>query len=212
VLLLIWPFWGVIAIAIRVAMGKPVIYKQTRVGKDETVFKLWKFRTMTNERDSTGTLLPDAERLTLFGLFLRKTSLDELPQLINVLKGELSLVGPRPLLVRYLPRYTTRQRLRHIVKPGITGWAQVHGRNALDWDTRLELDSWYAEHWNLWIDYKILCLTFFELFRYKNVKAAAGAELDEFWGTEGIPEQGPRAFPVEENEGMPIRETHRDGI
>jgi len=199
-LLLSWPLLIVIAFIVWKNMGTPVIYKQTRVGKDEKLIKLWKFRTMTNERDAVGSLLPDAERLTPFGIFLRKTSLDELPQFINVLIGDLSIVGPRPLLVRYIPRYTSRQRLRHTVKPGITGFAQVHGRNIIDWDRRLEMDAWYAEHSNLWLDCKILFKTFDVILRRKGMVATAGAELEEFWGTYGPPKNGPRAFPVEENE------------
>lgn len=200
-LLLTWPLWIIIAIVIWQTMGTPVFFRQTRVGKDEKLIKLWKFRTMTNERDDAENLLPDAERLTKFGLFLRKTSLDELPQFINVLKGDLSIVGPRPLLVRYLPRYTERQRLRHTVKPGITGWAQVQGRNILGWDERLEMDVWYAQHSNLWLDCIIICKTIDVVLRRRGMVETAGSDLEEFWGTQKAPENGPLAYPVEENEG-----------
>lgn len=199
-LVLVSPIFLMVAIAILITMGSPVFFKQTRPGKDEKVFKLWKFRTMRNDRDTEGHLLPDAERLTRLGLFLRKTSLDELPQLINVLKGEMSLVGPRPLLIRYLPRYNTRQRLRHTVTPGITGWAQVHGRNIVAWNTRLDLDVWYVEHFNLWLDCKILLLTFVKIFCWRSVKPLAEGESDEFWGTMEILEDDYQVFPPEEDE------------
>jgi lipopolysaccharide/colanic/teichoic acid biosynthesis glycosyltransferase len=194
------PVIGAVALGIRATMGRPILYRQARPGRDEKPIRVWKFRTMSNARGADGQLLPDAERLTAFGRRLRELSLDELPQLFNVLSGEMSLIGPRPLLTRYLPRYDARQRRRHLVKPGITGWAQVHGRNALDWDTRLELDAWYAEHWSLLVDLRILARTVLALARRRDVKAGAGAELDEFWGREGPPPTGPRAFPAEELE------------
>jgi lipopolysaccharide/colanic/teichoic acid biosynthesis glycosyltransferase len=146
---------GVVA----VRMGRPVIFKHKRPGKDEQLFDLYKFRTMTDERGPDGELLPDGERITPLGAFMRRTSLDELPELINVLRGEMSLVGPRPLLVRYLPFFTERERARHSVLPGITGWAQVHGRNEVTWDRRLDLDVWYVEHRSFWLDLKILLMT-----------------------------------------------------
>jgi sugar transferase EpsL len=192
-----------VAAAIRVQMGRPVLYRQTRVGKDEKPFRVWKFRTMTNERNAAGELLPDADRLTSFGRWLRETSLDELPQLINVAIGEMSIVGPRPLLVRYVPRYSPRQRTRHQVRPGITGWAQVHGRNALSWDERLELDAWYAENASLALDLRIVLKTISIVVRREAVLSGAGADIDEFWGAAGPPATGPRAFPVEENERLP---------
>jgi sugar transferase EpsL len=191
-----------VACAIRVDMGKPILFRQLRVGMNEKPFRLWKFRTMTNQRGPDGALLPDARRLTRLGRFLRETSLDELPQLLNVLAGEMSIVGPRPLLLRYLPRYSERQRSRHRVLPGITGWAQVHGRNALDWERRLELDAWYAEHACLGLDLLILARTLGMVLRREAVAAGGGAEYDEFWGSEAPPESGPRAFPVEENEAI----------
>jgi sugar transferase EpsL len=189
--------------AIRLSMGPPVFYRQTRLGYRNDPFRLWKFRTMTGERTPEGTLLPDAERLTKLGRFLRETSLDELPQLLNVLTGEMSIVGPRPLLTRYLPRYNERQRRRHEVRPGITGWAQINGRNALDWESRLELDVWYVEHQSLSLDLKILLKTILIVLRRDSVMSGAGAELDEFWGAEGPPSDGPRAFPVDEDEAVP---------
>jgi lipopolysaccharide/colanic/teichoic acid biosynthesis glycosyltransferase len=158
---------------------------------------------MTNARDDRGRLLPDGARLTRLGRFLREYSLDELPQFFNVLAGDLSLVGPRPLLTRYLPRYTARQRRRHAVKPGLTGWAQVNGRNALDWESRLELDVWYAEHQSIGLDVRIMLLTVLRLLQRRDVRPGAGAEVDEFWGTQGPPAHGPRALPVEEDEGAP---------
>lgn len=148
-----------IAIAVNVKLGTPIIFKQKRPGYKGKIFTLYKFRTMTDERDENGELLPDEKRLTKFGLFLRKTSLDELPELWNVLKGDMSLVGPRPLLVSYLPYYTKRESLRHTVKPGITGLAQVNGRNFIDWDHRLELDARYVEHIGFVLDLWILIKT-----------------------------------------------------
>lgn len=140
-------------------MGRPVLFKHQRPGKDEKLFDLYKFRTMTDARGPTGELLDDAERITPLGAFMRKTSLDELPELINVLRGEMSLVGPRPLLVRYLPYFTEAERVRHSVLPGITGWAQIHGRNEVTWDRRLAYDVWYVENQSFWLDLKILFAT-----------------------------------------------------
>jgi lipopolysaccharide/colanic/teichoic acid biosynthesis glycosyltransferase len=198
--LLTLPLTAAIAAAIWIVMGRPILYGQTRPGLGERRFRVWKFRTMTEARDADGQLLPDAERLTVLGRWLREFSLDELPQFANVLVGEMSLVGPRPLLVRYLNRYSVRQRRRHEVKPGITGWAQVNGRNAADWETRLEHDVWYVENISLALDCRILFLTFQRLWSRSDVLAGAGADLDEFWGTLGTPASGPRAFPVEAEE------------
>lgn len=158
-----------VALAIRLTMGPPVLFRQRRPGKDRKEFTLLKFRTMTDARDANGRPLPDSQRLTPLGRLLRKTSLDELPQLINVLRGEMSLVGPRPLLSRYLPYYTARESLRFSVPPGITGWAQIHGRNALGWDDRLALDAWYVENWSLGLDLRILAKTVLCLFRRRGV-------------------------------------------
>jgi lipopolysaccharide/colanic/teichoic acid biosynthesis glycosyltransferase len=200
VLVLVSPVMAGIAAAIWLTMGRPILYRQARPGLHERPFRVWKFRTMTEARDARGGLLPDSERLTALGRWLREWSLDELPQFVNVLTGDMSLVGPRPLLLRYLSRYTPRQHRRHDVKPGITGWAQVNGRNAADWETRLEHDIWYAENFSLALDCRILFLTCRRLVQRQGVLAGAGAELDEFWGTLGVPETGPRAYPVEADE------------
>lgn len=158
-LLLLWPVILLVAILVRVKLGSPVIFHQRRPGYQEKIFTLGKFRTMTDARDASGELLPDAVRLTKFGAFLRKTSLDELPELWNILKGDMSIVGPRPLLVEYLPYYTKRERLRHTIRPGLTGLAQVNGRNFIAWDDRLEKDVEYVEHISFWLDLKILWMT-----------------------------------------------------
>lgn len=165
-LLIIWPFLLVVYIWLTIAnKGAGAIFFQERPGKDEKIFKVIKFKSMTDERDSNGNLLPDAQRLTKVGAFVRKTSIDELPQLINVLKGDMALIGPRPLLPRYLPFYTERERLRHTVRPGISGWAQVNGRNNITWDNKLECDAYYAEHVSLWFDIKIFCLTIYKVVK-----------------------------------------------
>lgn len=202
-LMLAAPLMGVLAVGVRVDMGAPVFYGQVRPGLGGVPFRLWKFRTMTEVRGADGQLLPDGERLTKLGRFMRRFSLDELPQLYNVTIGTMSLVGPRPLLVRYLPRYTERQRRRLRVKPGITGWAQVRGRNSLDWAERLDLDVWYVENWSLALDLRILAETLLQVLRAEGAKPGAGAEFDEFWGDAGPPAVGPRAFPVEQDERVP---------
>jgi len=183
----------VIAVLIRVAMGSPVLFRQVRPGKDKKLFTLYKFRTMADDRDGDGWPLPDGRRLTRLGRFLRATSLDELPQLWNVLKGEMSLVGPRPLLTRYLPHYSERECLRFTVMQGITGWAQIHGRNGLEWNERLAYDIWYVEHWSLALDCRILFLTLGVVFRRTGVMvdvyAAGGLDLDE---ERSVPRKTPR--------------------
>ncbi len=158
-LILLSPVLLVVAILVRLKLGAPVIFHQERPGKDERIFRLCKFRTMTDERDERGELLPDAERLTRFGAVLRRTSLDELPELVNILKGDMAIVGPRPLLVRYLPYYTAREKRRHEVRPGLTGLAQVSGRNYVGWDRRLDLDVRYAERITFWGDLQIILRT-----------------------------------------------------
>ncbi len=178
------PVIAVTAILVRIYMGSPVIFRHPRPGLRETIFVCLKFRTMTGKKDESGALLPDAQRLTGFGRFLRSTSLDELPQLWSVLKGDMSLVGPRPLEIRYLPRYTAEQNRRHSVKPGITGWAQVNGRNAIDWDRRLSLDIWYVDHRSLTVDLKILALTLSKVLTRAGVARPGQVSCDEFWGTE----------------------------
>ncbi len=182
-LLVFAPLIALTALLVRIYMGSPVIFRHPRPGLNEVVFTCLKFRTMTNKRDANGELLPDLQRLTAFGRFLRRTSLDELPQLWSVLKGEMSLVGPRPLEVRYLDRYTPEQRRRQLAKPGITGWAQVNGRNALDWDERLALDVWYVDHCHLALDIKILFMTVGKVLSGSDVARPGQASCDEFWGT-----------------------------
>lgn len=171
-LLLIWPLLAVIAVWLHFAnKGAGTFFYQERPGKDEKIFKVVKFKSMTDERDAQGNLLPDRDRLTKVGKFVRATSIDELPQLFNVLKGDMALIGPRPLLVKYLPYYTERERLRHTVRPGISGWAQVNGRNNISWDNKLECDAYYAEHVSLWLDIKILLLTLYKVIKREGAVA-----------------------------------------
>ncbi|MDW8289325.1 MAG: sugar transferase [Armatimonadota bacterium] len=177
------PLMLLIAVLVRVTMGKPVLFRQMRPGLHGKPFVMLKFRTMTDQRDAKGELLPDELRLTRFGKWLRSTSLDELPELFNVLKGEMSLVGPRPLLMEYLPRYTPEQARRHEVKPGITGWAQVNGRNALSWEEKFRLDVWYVDHWNLWLDLKILWVTIWKVLRREGISAEGAATMPVFMGS-----------------------------
>lgn len=158
-LVLLAPLLLILSLTLYVRLGSPVLFSQTRAGLNGAPFTLYKFRTMSDARDREGNLLTDKERLTPIGKFLRLSSLDELPELFNVLRGEMSMVGPRPLLMQYLPYYTPRERLRHSVRPGITGWAQVNGRNCLTWDKRLEMDAWYVENWSIWLDLRILFKT-----------------------------------------------------
>lgn len=168
-LIVLFPVLLGIAIGIWITMGKPILFTQPRPGQGGRVFTFYKFRSMKNEYDSTGRLLPDAQRLTRFGTFLRKTSLDELPQLFNILKGDMSFVGPRPLLVEYLDYYTPEQARRHAVKPGITGWAQVNGRNTVSWMEKCALDVWYVEHQSLKLDLRILAMTVWKVLEQKDV-------------------------------------------
>jgi lipopolysaccharide/colanic/teichoic acid biosynthesis glycosyltransferase len=163
-------------------MGSPVIFSQPRPGKDARIFKFYKFRTMTNECDCDGNLLSDEQRLTAIGQFLRQTSLDELPQLWNVLKGDMSFVGPRPLLVEYLTRYSSEQARRHEIKPGITGWAQINGRNAITWEEKFNLDVWYVDHWSLWLDLKILILTIWKVLHREGISQDGHATIEDFQG------------------------------
>lgn len=165
-------------------IGRPVLFKQERPGRDGAPFPLYKFRTMTDERDADGQPLPDAERLPPFGRWLRSTSLDELPELWNILRGDMSFVGPRPLLVEYLPRYNDRQRRRHEVRPGLTGWAQVNGRNALDWPERLEMDVWYVENRTFALDLKILGMTVGAVLGRRGIQADDHATMKPFTGHE----------------------------
>jgi lipopolysaccharide/colanic/teichoic acid biosynthesis glycosyltransferase len=181
-LILTFPLWLVIALMVWIKLGSPVLFRQTRPGKKGRPFKLVKFRTMSDRRDAEGNLLPDADRLTRLGRFLRATSLDELPQFWNVLRGELSLVGPRPLLMDYLPRYSPEQARRHEVMPGITGWAQVNGRNAITWDEKFRLDVWYVDNWSIWLDFKILGLTLLKVIRREGVRNQGHATMPPFRG------------------------------
>lgn len=173
-----------LAAMVRLKLGRPVLFRQTRPGLDGVPFEMIKFRTMTNWRDESGRLLPDDQRLTSFGRTLRATSVDELPELWNVFKGEMSLVGPRPLLMRYLERYTARQRRRHEVRPGITGWAQVNGRNALSWDEKFELDVWYVDNRSFLLDLRILAMTLWQVARRQGISSAGHATMPEFLGSD----------------------------
>lgn len=175
-LLVIWPFLLVIYIWLTIAnKGAGAIFYQERPGKDEKIFRMMKFKSMTDERDAKGNLLPDKDRITAVGKFVRKTSIDELPQLINVLKGDMALIGPRPLLPEYLPYYTERERLRHTVRPGISGWAQVNGRNNLTWDQKLELDAYYVEHLSFLMDLRVLLTTVKNVMEGKDVNVVPSA-------------------------------------
>ena len=181
-LLVISPVLLVIAILVRLQHGSPVLFRQKRPGLHGQPFRIFKFRTMTEARAADGTLLPDEQRLTPLGRFLRATSLDELPELFNVLRGEMSLVGPRPLLMQYLERYSPEQARRHNVLPGITGWAQVNGRNALTWEDKFRLDVWYVDHWSFWLDLKILFLTVSKVFKREGISQPGYATAEEFMG------------------------------
>jgi lipopolysaccharide/colanic/teichoic acid biosynthesis glycosyltransferase len=182
-LTLLSPVLLTLAILVRWKLGSPVIFRQPRPGRGGRVFEIWKFRTMTDARDDHGRLLPDAARLPPFGHWLRATSLDELPELWNVLRGEMSLVGPRPLLVEYLPFYSAEQARRHELRPGLTGWAQINGRNALTWDEKFRLDVWYVDHRTFRLDLKIMALTFVRVFRREGISAKGDATMSRFTGT-----------------------------
>ncbi len=177
------PVAMVVALAVRLQMGRPVFFRQVRPGYKAMPFTLLKFRTMNSAGDAQGSLLSDEKRLTKLGEFLRRFSLDEIPQLWNVLKGEMSLVGPRPLLSQYLGRYTPEQARRHEVKPGVTGWAQVNGRNTLSWEQRFQLDVWYVDHWSLWIDLKIIVKTIRKVWMREGISGSGHATMPEFLGS-----------------------------
>lgn len=181
--LLLLPVIAVLYVLVRFWLGKPVLFRQMRPGMGGTTFEMTKFRTMTDARDTSGELLPDADRLIGFGQFLRSSSLDELPELWNVLKGDMSLVGPRPLLMEYLPLYSERQARRHEVRPGITGWAQINGRNALSWEEKFELDVWYVENRTLWLDIKILFLTVWKVVKRDGISQDGEATMTKFSGS-----------------------------
>lgn len=181
-LIVLSPLFAMLTILVRVRLGKPILFIHLRPGLHGKSFNLYKFRTMTNTRDANRVLLPDAERLTRFGRFLRGASLDELPELFNVLRGEMSLVGPRPLLMQYLKRYTPEQARRHEVRPGITGWAQVNGRNAITWEEKFKLDVWYVDNQSLWLDVKIIFMTIWKIFRREGINQPGQATMEEFMG------------------------------
>ena len=183
-LLLISPILLIVAALVRIQHGKPVLFGQKRPGYRGQAFYIYKFRSMTNARSADGNLLPDEQRLTRLGRFLRASSLDELPEFFNVLRGEMSLVGPRPLLMQYMERYSPEQARRHDVLPGITGWAQVNGRNALSWDEKFRLDVWYVDHWSFWLDLKILFLTVWKVFKREGISQPGHATAEEFMGSE----------------------------
>jgi len=182
-LILLTPVLAIVAISVQMLLGSPVIFRQKRPGLGGSVFTLFKFKTMHERTDEHGRLLPDGARLTTFGKLLRSTSLDELPELVNVLKGEMSLVGPRPLLCEYLQRYSGDQNRRHEVKPGITGWAQVNGRNSLQWEERFRLDVWYVDHCSAWLDVKILCMTVWKTLLRQDISETGEATAREFMGS-----------------------------
>ncbi len=182
-IILFSPIFIIVSILIYINMGSPILFRQKRPGKDEKIFGIYKFRTMSNEKDDNGELLPDEQRLKGVGKIIRTTSLDELPQLFNVLKGEMSFVGPRPLLIEYLPLYNERQKLRHYVKPGITGWAQVNGRNAISWEQKFEYDVWYVEHQSILLDLKIIWMTFLKVVKRSDINSNTSVTMEKFQGS-----------------------------
>lgn len=182
-IILFSPIYIVVSLLIFFKMGSPILFRQKRPGYKEEIFGIYKFRTMTNEKDEFGNLLPDDKRLVGIGKFIRSTSLDELPQLFNVLKGEMSFVGPRPLLKEYLPLYNEKQKRRHDVKPGITGWAQVNGRNAISWDQKFDYDVWYVDNQSFWLDIKILWLTFLKVVKRSDISSSTSSTMEKFTGS-----------------------------
>ena len=178
------PIYIIVSLLILLKMGSPILFRQKRPGYNEKIFGIYKFRTMTNDADADGNLLPDEQRLVGIGKFIRSTSLDELPQLFNVLKGEMSFVGPRPLLIEYLDLYNETQKRRHDVKPGITGWAQVNGRNAISWEQKFEYDVWYVDNQSFWLDMKILWMTFLKVVKRSDISSSSSATMERFEGSE----------------------------
>ena len=177
------PIFIIVSLLIVWKMGSPILFRQKRPGYKEKIFGIYKFRTMTNEKDEDGNLLPDDQRLVGVGKFIRSTSLDELPQLFNVLKGEMSFVGPRPLLIEYLDLYNDTQKRRHDVKPGITGWAQVNGRNAISWEQKFEYDVWYVDNQSFVLDMKILWMTFLKVVKRSDISSSSSATMEKFTGS-----------------------------
>jgi len=191
-LIVLSPVLLVVALLLARKHGTPLLFRQQRPGYKGRPFFIYKFRTMTDVRDADGRLLPDAERLTSLGRFLRASSLDELPELFNVLRGEMSLVGPRPLLMQYLERYSPEQARRHQVLPGVTGWAQINGRNALTWEDKFRLDVWYVDNWSFWLDVKILLLTIWKVLKREGISQPGHATAEEFMGSPPVQAKEPR--------------------
>lgn len=183
-IIILSPVLVITSILVRTKLGSPVLFKQERPGKDEKIFTLMKFRTMTDERDENGELLPDEIRLTKFGEFLRSTSIDELPELFNILNGDMSVIGPRPLLVRYLPRYNEHQHRRHEVRPGLSGWAQVNGRNTVSWEDKFDMDVEYVDNYSMFMDIKILFMTVVNVLKHDGISSETSATMEEFMGLE----------------------------
>lgn len=184
-IIILSPLLAVTAVLVKTKLGSPVLFKQERPGKDEKIFTLMKFRTMTDERDKNGELLPDEVRLTKFGKFLRSTSIDELPELFNILKGDMSVIGPRPLLVEYIPRYNEHQHRRHEVRPGLSGWAQVNGRNTVSWEDKFDMDVHYVDNYSLAMDVKILFMTVLNVLKREGISSETSATMEVFMGTPG---------------------------
>ena len=182
-LIILSPVLLVTALLVRIKLGSPIIFHQERPGKSEKIFRLYKFRSMTEKCDENGNLLPDDQRLTRFGQILRSTSLDELPELLNILRGDMSIVGPRPLLVKYLPLYNEEQKHRHDVRPGLTGWAQANGRNAISWEEKFKLDVWYVQHISCWVDVKVIFMTVKKVFCRDGISSETSVTMEEFSGT-----------------------------
>lgn len=184
-IIILSPLLAVTAVLVKTKLGSPVLFKQERPGKDEKIFTLMKFRTMTDERDENGELLPDEVRLTKFGKFLRSTSIDELPELFNILKGDMSVIGPRPLLVEYIPRYNEHQHRRHEVRPGLSGWAQVNGRNTVSWEDKFDMDVYYVDNYSFAMDVKILFMTVLNVLKKEGISSETSATMEVFMGTPG---------------------------
>ena len=184
-IIILSPLLAVTAVLVKTKLGSPVLFKQERPGKDEKIFTLMKFRTMTDERDKNGELLPDEVRLTKFGKFLRSTSIDELPELFNILKGDMSVIGPRPLLVEYIPRYNEHQHRRHEVRPGLSGWAQVNGRNTVSWEDKFDMDVHYVDNYSFAMDVKILFMTVLNVLKKEGISSETSATMEVFMGTPG---------------------------